>query len=186
MANAGSRKRFAIDALTALRIVRDDLDIASRHPLVGPAVLRSHVLSMLYREVREGSLDERTARAQLEGIARLKVRLLGDRVSRATAWKLARNSTGMTPHRPSTSPLPSFRPMRSWPATSASLRQRLASSRSPPTTTSANSSLRLAGQRSPAIARTRARVTFAEARLRISMMGLGEAPSFGTTTPIAA
>jgi len=90
MANAGSRKRFAIDALTALRIVRDDLDIASRHPLVGPAVLRSHVLSMLYREVREGSLDERTARAQLEGIARLKVRLLGDRVSRATAWKLAR------------------------------------------------------------------------------------------------
>ncbi|MEX0427394.1 hypothetical protein AB3X52_07180 [Nocardioides sp. DS6] len=90
MANAESRKRFAIDALTALRIVRDDLDIASRHPLVGPAVLRSHVLSMLYREVREGSLDERTARAQLEGIARLKVRLLGDRVSRATAWKLAR------------------------------------------------------------------------------------------------
>lgn len=53
-------------------------------------MLRSHVLAILYREVREGSLDEKTARVQLDGIATLKIRLLGDRVSRATAWKLAR------------------------------------------------------------------------------------------------
>lgn len=90
MASLEGGMRFAIDAITALRIVRDDLDIGARRPLVGPAVLRSHVLSMLYREVREGFLDENVARAQLEGIATLKIRLLGDRVSRATAWKLAR------------------------------------------------------------------------------------------------
>ncbi len=90
MAKLEGGKHFAIDAITALRIVRDDLGIGARRPLVGPSVLRSHVLSMLYREVREGLLDEKAARAQLEGIATLKIRLLGDRVSRATAWKLAR------------------------------------------------------------------------------------------------
>lgn len=83
-------RRFAIDAITALRIVRDDPEIGTRRRLVGPAVLRSHVLSMLYREVRDGTLDEKSARAELEGLAGLKIRLLGDRVSRATAWKIAR------------------------------------------------------------------------------------------------
>lgn len=83
-------RRFAIDAVTALRIVREDPAIGARHALVGPTVLRSHVLSMLYREVREGALDEKTAREQLEGIASLKMRLLGDRGSRAAAWKISR------------------------------------------------------------------------------------------------
>jgi hypothetical protein len=89
MANSESGTRFAIDAITALRIVRDDVSVGTRRRLVGPTVLRSHVLSMLYREAREGLLDEKTARAQLDGIATLKLRLLGDRVSRAVAWKIA-------------------------------------------------------------------------------------------------
>jgi hypothetical protein len=87
---APSPTRYAIDAVTALRIVRDDPDIAKRYPLVGPSVLRSHALSMLYRQVRAGELDEKAARSQLDGIATLKVRLLGDRVSRSTAWRIAR------------------------------------------------------------------------------------------------
>lgn len=90
MTHSKAEKRFAIDAITALRLVRDEPDLGGRRPLVGPAVLRSHVLSILYREVRGGSLGEKEARAQLEGIATLKIRLLGDRVSRATAWKIAR------------------------------------------------------------------------------------------------
>lgn len=89
MPNPSDDRRFAVDAVTALRLVRDYPHIGARRALVGPAVLRSHVLSMLYREVNAGSLDEATARAQLEGLATLKIRLLGDRVSRATAWKLA-------------------------------------------------------------------------------------------------
>lgn len=90
MTSSEGGKRFAIDAITALRLVRDEPALGGRRPLVGPAVLRSHVLSMLYREVRQGSLGEKGARAQLEGIATLKIRLLGDRVSRAMTWKLAR------------------------------------------------------------------------------------------------
>lgn len=81
--------RYAIDAAVALRLVRDGSDAGRRHQLVGPSVLRSHALSMLYRDVREGRLDEKAGRQQLEGIAGLKLRLLGDRVSRSTAWKIA-------------------------------------------------------------------------------------------------
>ncbi|WP_223692613.1 type II toxin-antitoxin system VapC family toxin [Leifsonia poae] len=90
MTDSPKTVRFAIDAPTALRLVRDRVTDDAHPPLVAPAVLRSHVLSMLYREARDGLLDEATARRQLEGLASLKIRLLGDRVSRATAWRLAR------------------------------------------------------------------------------------------------
>jgi hypothetical protein len=81
--------RFAIDAVVALRIVREGITVPSRHSLVGPSLLRSDVLSMLYRQVLAGELDSRHGRELLEGIAALKIRLLGDRVSRATAWRIA-------------------------------------------------------------------------------------------------
>jgi predicted nucleic acid-binding protein len=81
--------RYAVDAAIALRLVRAERGAHERHRLVGPSILRSHALSMLYRDVRGGRLDEKTGRAQLEGLAALKIRLLGDRVSRSTAWKLA-------------------------------------------------------------------------------------------------
>ena len=80
--------RYAIDAAVALRLVRAGSDADKRHQLVGPAVLRSHALSMLYQDVREGRLDEKSGRSQLEGLAGMKIRLLGDRVSRATAWRI--------------------------------------------------------------------------------------------------
>jgi hypothetical protein len=88
--NAKKETRFAIDAITALRIVRDDPDIGRRRRLVGPAGLRSQVMSMLYREVREGQLRDDEARTDLDGITTLKIRLLNDRVSRAVAWKFAK------------------------------------------------------------------------------------------------
>ncbi|MCR2762497.1 hypothetical protein NQ152_03130 [Microbacterium sp. zg.B48] len=81
--------RYGIDAPTALRIIREDAAIGDRHKLVGPAALRSDVLSLLYAEVRDGTLEERSARGQLEQLASLKIRLLGDRVSRGVAWKIA-------------------------------------------------------------------------------------------------
>jgi predicted nucleic acid-binding protein len=81
--------RFAIDAAAALRLIRDGVDADARHQLVGPAVLRSHVLSLLYRDAREGVITEAAGREQLEILAAMKIRLLGDRVSRATAWKIA-------------------------------------------------------------------------------------------------
>lgn len=81
--------RYAIDAAVALRLVRESQGIDKDRQLVGPSVLRSHALSMLYRDVREGRLDEKTGRELLDGLAGLKIRLLGDRVSRSTAWRIA-------------------------------------------------------------------------------------------------
>ncbi|MCR8671180.1 hypothetical protein [Agrococcus sp. HG114] len=81
--------RFAIDAPTALRIVRERVPLGE-HRLVGTGALRSQVMQLLADEVRAGSLDEPTARAELEALAGLTVRLLADRVSRATAWRIAR------------------------------------------------------------------------------------------------
>ena len=40
--------RFAIDAATALRIVREDPPLPDGVQLVGPTVLRSYVLAALY------------------------------------------------------------------------------------------------------------------------------------------
>ena len=81
--------RFAIDAGTALTIVGDGLEVAEGHRLVAAGSVRSEVLSTLYRRVRAGTLDEREGRRLLEGFAELKVRLLSDRVSRRTAWRIA-------------------------------------------------------------------------------------------------
>ncbi|MEI5583802.1 MULTISPECIES: type II toxin-antitoxin system VapC family toxin [unclassified Agromyces] len=81
--------RFAIDAHTALRLVADDVAVAEGHELVAPNVLRSQVLSLLYRAVRRGDLSRDAARVRLERLASLRMRLLGDRVSRAVAWELA-------------------------------------------------------------------------------------------------
>src|SRR5690606_41807199 len=81
----GPGTRWAIDAVTALRVVREDPGLGGRRPLVGPSVLRSHALSILYGGVRRGVLDEATARAHPDGVATLKMRVLGDRGARAGA-----------------------------------------------------------------------------------------------------
>ena len=81
--------RYAIDAAIALRLIRDASNADRRHQLVSPSVLRSHALSLLYRDVRDGRITEEEGRQQLEALAAMKIRLLNDRVSRATAWKIA-------------------------------------------------------------------------------------------------
>ncbi|TYL52971.1 type II toxin-antitoxin system VapC family toxin [Agromyces mariniharenae] len=81
--------RFGIDVLTALRLIEEDLPVAEGHQLVAPNVLRSQVLSQLYRAVRRGELGHDSARMRLDRLSSMRVRLLGDRVSRAVAWKIA-------------------------------------------------------------------------------------------------
>lgn len=93
MSGAGARltamTRFAIDAGIALRLVSDGRTPTAPHSLVGPAVLRTDALETLYRDVRAGRLTDAEGRRLLDGVATLKIRLLGDRVSRATAWRIA-------------------------------------------------------------------------------------------------
>ena len=81
--------RYGIDAITAVRLVREGLTVPEPHKLVAPNLLRSQALSFIYREVRRGDLAVREAHTMLERLTTMRIRLLGDRVSRATAWKVA-------------------------------------------------------------------------------------------------
>ncbi len=81
--------RFGIDALTAVRLARESLTVPQEHKLVAPNLLRSQALSLIYREVRSGDLDAAEAHAMLDRITTMRIRLLGDRVSRAVAWRIA-------------------------------------------------------------------------------------------------
>lgn len=81
--------RYAIDAPTAIRIVRERADIPAEHQLVAPKSLQSNAMSLLYRERRAGTLDRDEAQTLLDGITTMRIRLLGDRVSRGHAWRIA-------------------------------------------------------------------------------------------------
>jgi predicted nucleic acid-binding protein len=81
--------RYVIDSPTLLRVIDDDVAIDSSHQLVAPSFLRSEALQRLLREVRAGRRTEREALQCHERMTGLKIRLLGDRVSRRTAWDLA-------------------------------------------------------------------------------------------------
>lgn len=82
--------RFAIDGGTLLRLVEHGAALGPGHALVGRGSLRSDAMALLYRDVVAGRRTEAQARAVLESVTAVKVRLLGDRVSRATAWRIAR------------------------------------------------------------------------------------------------
>jgi predicted nucleic acid-binding protein len=81
--------RFAIDAPTAVRLLEDGVDLPAEHALVAPALLKSQVLERLFQDVRDGRRDERQAQELLRGLATMRIRLLSDRVSRGTAWRIA-------------------------------------------------------------------------------------------------
>jgi predicted nucleic acid-binding protein len=83
--------RYVIDAPTLLRIVAGDtVQVNPKHQLVAPNVIRSQALTLLFQAVRRADLTEQTALKHHERLTELKMRLLGDRVSRRTAWKIAR------------------------------------------------------------------------------------------------
>ena len=82
--------RFAIDAPTLLHLVANNVHISPRHQIVAPNLIRSQALSLLLQAVRHGDLTEDLALEHHERLTELKMRLLGDRVSRRTAWKIAR------------------------------------------------------------------------------------------------
>jgi predicted nucleic acid-binding protein len=82
--------RYVIDALTLLHLVDRSLPVAPDVQLVAPHRIRSEVLELLLRDVVRGARDEKVAVEVHQRMTELRMRLLGDRVSRGTAWKLAR------------------------------------------------------------------------------------------------
>jgi predicted nucleic acid-binding protein len=81
--------RYVIDAPTLLRLVAEGQALNPEHQLVAPALIRSQALSLLLTAVRRGDITEAVALERHERMTEMKVRLLNDRVSRRTAWRIA-------------------------------------------------------------------------------------------------
>ena len=81
--------RYVIDAPTLLHLVAGGSAIDPTHQLVAPNAIRSDALQLLLREVRQGARPEKEALQLHERMTELKIRMLGDQISRQTAWKIA-------------------------------------------------------------------------------------------------
>lgn len=82
--------RYGIDAPTLVHLVDKGLEVDRAHQLVAPHSIRSDALQLLLDDVRAGRRTDREALALHQRMTELKLRVLGDRVSRGTAWELAR------------------------------------------------------------------------------------------------
>lgn len=82
--------RYLIDAPTLLHLVDNELRVDPCHQLVAPNSIRSEALQLLLHGVRRGERTDKGALETHERITELKMRLLGDRVSRGMAWRIAR------------------------------------------------------------------------------------------------
>jgi len=82
--------RYVIDSPTLLHLVDAGLRVDPGHQLVAPNWIRSEALELLLGDVRAGRRTEAAALEAHERMTEMKMRLLGDRVSRRTAWQVAR------------------------------------------------------------------------------------------------
>jgi len=81
--------RLVIDPPALVRLCEDNRTIDSAHQLVAPNSLRTLALDLLLHRVQAGELSKTEALALHERMTETKMRLLGDRVSRRTAWVMA-------------------------------------------------------------------------------------------------
>jgi predicted nucleic acid-binding protein len=81
--------RYVIAPDVAIRLARNEAVIRDEHELLAPSLLRSQVLSMLFRAVQRGELSASEAEAAICYVRRLRLRLLGDRVLQSVAWDVA-------------------------------------------------------------------------------------------------
>ena len=82
--------RYVIDAPTLLHLVDAELSVDPGHQLVAPNSIRSEALERLLRDVQAGKRTEKAALTAHVRMTEIKIRLLGDRMSRRTAWDIAR------------------------------------------------------------------------------------------------
>src|SRR4051794_12383340 len=94
--------RYVLDPLAAIELARRDIVVADEHSLVAPARLRSDTLAILYRAVRRGERPADEGHRLLDRITTMRIRLLNDRVSRSTAWRIADRLGWRTRPTPST------------------------------------------------------------------------------------
>jgi predicted nucleic acid-binding protein len=82
--------RYVVDARALLHVASSDVPVHPDHQLVAPNSVRSEALALLYDQVGRGELSEDEALRLHERLTEVKLRLLSDRVSRRTAWRIAR------------------------------------------------------------------------------------------------
>lgn len=81
--------RYVITADVALQLAAERAAPSDDHQLVAPTLIRSQMLSSLYRQVRLGELDRAEADARMDHFRSMRPRLLGDRVLQRVAWRIA-------------------------------------------------------------------------------------------------
>lgn len=81
--------RYVIGPDTALKLAQARATPPAGTRLLAPTLMRSQVLAALYARVQAGETDRREAKAQLDHLRRLSIRLLGDRVLQDLAWEMA-------------------------------------------------------------------------------------------------
>ncbi|MEY9839131.1 type II toxin-antitoxin system VapC family toxin [Streptacidiphilus sp. EB103A] len=81
--------KYVITPDVALRLAHDRAVIPDEHQLLAPTLLRSQLLTLLYRAVRQGEMTRKEADRRLDYVRALRIRLLGDRVLQSTAWRIA-------------------------------------------------------------------------------------------------
>ncbi|NJC23823.1 putative nucleic acid-binding protein [Arthrobacter pigmenti] len=90
--------RYVIDAPTLLHLIATNQQVNDQHQVVAPNLIRSQALALLFGAVQRGELSEAEALQQHERLTETKMRLLGDRVSRSTAWMIAREQHWESTH----------------------------------------------------------------------------------------
>lgn len=78
---------YVIDAPAAIRLA--EAGWSGEDELLAPTLLRSQTLSALHADVVAGRRPADEAESVLAAVDALRVRLLGDRVLRRTAWRVA-------------------------------------------------------------------------------------------------
>jgi predicted nucleic acid-binding protein len=81
--------RYVIGPDVAMHLAHDEVAIGTDHQILAPALIRSQLLARLFDAVRRGELTKKDADRRLDYVRGLRMRLLGDRVLQAVAWKVA-------------------------------------------------------------------------------------------------
>jgi predicted nucleic acid-binding protein len=81
--------KYVIGPDAALHLANEEVAIGADHQLLAPTLIRSQLLARLFDAVRRGELTKKDAERHLDYVRGLRMRLLGDRVLQAVAWKVA-------------------------------------------------------------------------------------------------
>lgn len=81
---------YVVDAPTLVHVVAEGIPVSLEQKIVAPNLIRSQALTLLLQAVQRDELSEAAALQYHERMTEVKMRLLGDRMSRRTAWRIAR------------------------------------------------------------------------------------------------